>query len=534
MSEPTETGRSRREVREQGRRRRRVRRVATAVSGGALLAAAVAVPVAGEVWAPASSEVGPAAVPVTAATVTQVCQGPPRLATALAGEDLGYDEFDPAGSGTRTVLDVLTLGREGRPPGALHLHRSLDAATGEELPRAGDARLGHLTGEGRPARLAADPEDGVVALVTGTGVSVTESGDLRGLTATPCLTPVASAWLVGGSTEPGNSAQLVLSNAGETPATVTLTGWGSTGPLDLTAAGAVLVPPGEQRVVLLEALVTDPRPAVLVEASGGEVTAVVQDSRLRGLVPAGTDLVGPTVAPAETVVVPGVFLGASSGEGPDAPAVRVVNPGEEPVTAQVELLGQDGPVAVPGADALVVDPGAVAEVSLAGMPEGTWSVVVSGDGPLTAAAVSTSVGRAGEADPENPPVERAWTPATPELAAGVLAVPDELVRGVSLVVANPSDGAVQVELVPVLADGTRGGAVTRTLEPGTSLREEVRELAEEPVVALELRAPDGAVHAAVALSGAAPDGNLLSVVPVTEDPHAARAVDIAPTLRTLR
>src|SRR5690625_3843530 len=171
-------------------------------------------------------------------------------------------------------------------------------------------------------RLAAEPQDDVVALASGTAVAVTESGDLRGLTATPCLAPAASAWIVGGSTEPGHSAQLVLSNAGETPATVTLTGWGSTGPLDLTAAGAVLVPPGEQRVVLLEALVTDPRPAVLVEASGGEVTAVVQDSRLRGLVPAGTDLVGPTVPPAETVVVPGAFLGASSGEGPDATAGR--------------------------------------------------------------------------------------------------------------------------------------------------------------------------------------------------------------------
>ncbi|HLV05634.1 DUF5719 family protein [uncultured Georgenia sp.] len=532
MNETSDAHRSRRTARDAARRGRRTRRVVTAVTGGALLAAAVAVPVAGEAWPADPVDVGPAAVPVAATTVTQVCQGPPRLATALAGQDLGYDEFDPAGSGTRTGLDVVSLARDGAEPGVLTLHPSLGETAGEELSRTGEARLGHATMR-EAVRLAAEPQDDVVALASGTAVAVTESGDLRGLTATPCLAPAASAWIVGGSTEPGHSAQLVLSNAGATPATVTLTGWGSTGPLDLSAAGAVLVPPGEQRVVLLEALTADPRPVVHLEAGGGEVTAVVQDSRLRGLVPAGTDLLTPSVAPTETVVMPGVFVGETSGEGPDAPAVRIVNPGEDAVTAQVELLGQDGPVPVPGADALVVDPGAVAEVSLAGMPPGAWTAVVRGDGPLTAAAVSTSVGRAAD-DPQHPPVERAWAPATAGLSAGVAAVPAELVSGVSLVVANPADHSVTVEVVPVLADGTRGTAVTRTLDAGTSLREQVRELADQPVAAVEVRAPDGPVHAALALSAAAPDGTLLSVVPVTEDPHSARAVDVAPALRTLR
>src|SRR5699024_9068701 len=188
--------------------------------------------------------------------------------------------------------------------GDLLLRPVLAEPAGEEVTRSGTARMAHRTEVVAASVLEAAPIDGAVALAAGTSVARTESGDLRGLSAAPCQAPGTSAWLVGGSTEPGDSAQLVLSNAGQTPASVTLRGWGSTGEVDLSAAGSVLVPPGAQRIVLLEALAADPRMAVHLTASGGEVTGLVQDSRLRGLVPGGTDLIPPAVAPTETVVMP--------------------------------------------------------------------------------------------------------------------------------------------------------------------------------------------------------------------------------------
>ncbi|MBD8063082.1 DUF5719 family protein [Oceanitalea stevensii] len=512
--------------------RRVLRRVTTAVSGAALLAAAAGVALAGQAVPVDVVAVDDVVVPVDAATVAQVCPGPPRLATAVAGEDLGYDEFDPEGSGTSTVLDVVTLARsEDQPPGALRLRPGLDAPAGEEVPLAGTARLAQRTDAGETTVLEAEPVEDVVALVAGTSVAVTESGDLRGLAATSCQSPSTSAWLVGGSTQPGDSAQLVLSNVGQTPASVTLSGWGSTGALDLSTAGTVLVPAGGQRIVLLEALAADPRVAVHVAATGGEVTALVQDSRLRGLVPAGTDLVAPSVPPAETVVVPGIFLGQSSGEEADAPAVRVVNPGEETATVTLELLGTEGPEAVPGAEELVLDPGAVVDVSLTGIPEGPWSAVVSADLPVTAAAVTTTVGRAGEEDPGTAPVDRAWAPAVPALASGVVAVPGDGVSSASLVLTNPSGDALDVELVPVLRDGTRGAAVTRTLGPRTTLREDAAALADGDVAALGVRATDGAVHGGLMLTASAPDGSLMSFVPLTEDARTASAVPLAPAPR---
>ncbi|WP_413451003.1 DUF5719 family protein [Georgenia phoenicis] len=513
--------------------RRTLRRVTTAVSGAVLLAAAAGVALAGDDVAPAEPVgVEDVTVPVDAATVAQVCPGPPRLATALAGEDLGYDEFDPQGSGTSATLDVLTIARgEDEPPGALSLRPTLDAPPGEEVPLAGAARLAELTDVGEATALEAEPVEDVVALAAGTSAAVTESGDLRGLVATACQSPSTSAWLLGGSTEPGDSAQLVLSNVGQTPASVTLSGWGSTGALDLSGAGSVLVPAGGQRVVLLESLVGDPRLAVHVAATGGEVTALVQDSRLRGLVPGGTDLVAPSVPPAESVVVPGISLGSASGEEADAPAVRVVNPGEETATVTLELLGVEGVEPVPGADDLVLDPGAVLDISLAGMPGGPWSAVVTADQPVTAAAVSTLVGEPGEDDPSTPPVDRAWAPATTAVAGGVIALPGDVVSAVSLVLANPADSAVDVELVPVMRDGTRGEPVSRTVEARTSLREVVADLGD--VAAMELRVADGAVHAAALLSVPVDDGSLMSVVPVTEDARAARAVVLAPGRRSL-
>lgn len=513
--------------------RRVARRLATAVTGAALLAAAAGAALAGEVWPAERAPVEPTSVPVAATTFAQVCPGPPRLATEVAGEDLGYDEFDPEGSGTRTAVDVLTLTRDGSAPGELRLRPALDASAGEPVPSGGEARHEHVADIGDSAVLEAEPVDDVVALAAGTSMAVTETGDLRGLVTTACQTPATSVWLVGGSTEPGDSAQLVLSNLGQTPASVTLSGWGSTGALDLSTAGTVLVPPGGQRVVLLEALVADSRPAVHVQAVGGEVTAVVQDSRLRGLVPGGTDLVAGSVAPEETVVVPGLHLGSSSGEGPDAPAVRIVNPSEETVTAGLVLLGADGEEPVPGADALVLDPGAVIDVSLSGLPAGAWSAVVTADRPVTASAVVTTVGEPGEDDPETAPVDRAWVPATPGLSTGLAVLPEDLDATATLVVANPAETAVDVELVPVLRDGTRGTPVTRTVGPRSSLREDAAALADEDVAAVEVRTPDGMVHASVMFTAHAGDGALMSAVPLTEDPHAARAVTLAPAPASL-
>ncbi len=505
------------------------RRVATAVSGALLLGAAAGVVVAGEQWPPPEQPLEAVDVSVAASTLTQVCPGPPRLATSAAGQDLGYDEFDPEGSGTQSLLTALNVPRNDAPPEALVVQPDLGAEATEEAPRTGEVRLVELPDIGQPAAVHAEPVADQPALAAGTSIALTEEGDLRGLTATACQTPASSHWLVGGSTQPGDSAQLVLANPGDTAASVTLRGWGSTGPLDLAGAGTVLVPPHGEQVVLVESLATDPRIALQLESAGGTVTATLQDSRLRGLVPAGTDFVTAGAAPSEELIIPGVVLGEASGQDEDAPQVRIVNPGEELVTATLELLGADGPISVPGAADMAIDAGAVVDVSLAGLPAGTWTARVQADGPVAGAAAVTLAGEPDEGD--SPPIDRTWLPATTGLSTGLSALPQ--VGAAELVLANPADREVTVAVVPVLADGTRAEPVERTLPPGTTAALSTGELADQELVGLEVQT-EGTVHAAVVLTVEAPDGTLISGLAVAEDARTAQAVPLVPTSRTLR
>ncbi|MEE6282755.1 DUF5719 family protein [Georgenia sp. MJ170] len=518
------------------RRRRLLRTTVTAASGVALLAAAGGVLVGGGELPTDATPVAATTVDVPATTSVQVCAGPPRLATAAAGEDLAYDEFDPEGSGTTTLLGALSLAVADSSPGAAQL-ADLAGTTPVDLPFEGEARVATVESAGEAMVLRAEPMGDRSALATGTSLATTAAGDLRGLTATACQPPAAGAWLVGGSTEPGSSAQLVLSNPGDTPATVTMTGWGSTGPLDMSAAGSVLVPPNGQQVVLLEAVVAgEERLALQLDVTGGEVAATLQDSRLRGLVPAGTDLIHPGAPPADELVIPGIVLGETAADDVDPSVLRIVNPGEEEVGASVELLGADGVTPVPGAEDLVLDPGVVIDVSLAGLPAGGWSARVTADAPVAAAAMLTSTGEPTEADPDTPPVDRAWVPATAALETGLVALPglaDDLVTA-RLVMANPAGEPVSATVTPVLGDGTTGEPTRLDVPAGGSADTDLTTLAAEPVAAVQVQTDDAAtLHAAVHLTAAAPDGALLAVVPVPQDTQSARSVAIAPAPRTL-
>lgn len=511
--------------------RQALRTALTAASGVALLAAAGGVLGVGAQRPVTSTPVSATTLAVPATTSVHVCAGPPRLATAAVGEDLAYDEFDPAGSGTASAVGALALAVEGRPPAPARIADLADTDP-VELTLTGDSRLGSATDAGEALVLRAEPVAGRAAAATGTSLALTTAGDLRGLTATACQAPAAAAWLVGGSTEPGASAQLVLANAGATPATVTLHGWGSTGPLDTSGAGSVLVPPGSTRVVLLEAVVpAEPRLALRLESTGGEVTAHLQDSRLQGLVPHGTDLLTPGAAPAEEVVVPGVVLDETAATDPAPPVLRIVNPGPDEVRAGVELLGPDGPLAVPGAEDLVLDPGVVLDVSLAGLPPGAWAARVRADAPVTAAAMLTSPGQ-DATGPGSPPIDRAWVAASSDLAHGMVALPDLDLATATLVVTNPAEQPSTATVHPVLPDGTLGEPVTVEIPAGGSTTHDLR--AAGPLAGARLAAAEGStLHAAVHLTAAAPDGTVLSVLPVSPDTEAARAVAIAPAPREL-
>ena len=214
-------------------------------------------------------------------------------------------------------------------------------------------------------------------------------GDLAGLAAAACEEPRLETWLVGGSTRIGDSARLVLTNPADTTTVVSVTIYGPTGAIDQPLVRSV--GPGAQESLLLEGVAVDLASLVVhVKADGAGVVAAIQDSRLDGFQPAGTDWVLPAADPARQVVLPGV--GPSDPASPAGPAVlRMMAPDGARVT--LTLVDETGEVPWPGTSSLALEPGVPVDIDLPASTLG--SVFIDASSPVIAAAV-TRIARAPE------------------------------------------------------------------------------------------------------------------------------------------
>ena len=334
---------------------------------------------------------------------------------------------------------------------------SAESATyaGRSIPT--DTATSMSTAEGGILTLA--PADDRVANAVGAVTTLTKSGDLRGLTAAPCTQPSAMSWIVGGSIAAGSSAELRLVNPGVTPATAKVTLYGSIGRLSLPSNGEITVPAGGSSSLALETKGSqDPRIAVSVEADGGSVVPTLVTESLDGETPAGTDVITPGAAPATDLVIPGVEIiePAAQGEVPDAktgadssdtPAVRIVNPGADPATVSVTMLGKDGARSLSGAQSVTIDAGSVFDIQLAGVPAGTYGVQVTSSTPVGAAVRMVRSGGEYPARSKALVHDQAWAQAALPGAAdsGLLAVPRSASLSSAVTVAN-SGAATSVTL----------------------------------------------------------------------------------------
>lgn len=378
-----------------------------------------------------------------------VCPAPVRLAdTAKVGDA----QFDAAPTQTATAVRAGVVGAPGASTGtpgeAPVTLTGLDALDASPLEPGAGATVVSLAdvSDGQVLRVGAGmPVDTRVAASVG---SVTSAGDLRGLAAASCATPEIDQWIVGGSTEVGSSAQLVLQNPGRTPATVRLSAWGPAGPVVLGGGGQYLVPPGQEVVALVEAVAPEQRRlAVRVEATGGTVAAYLQHSTLSGLVPLGVDYIAPGAAPSGALAVTVTSTGETV-DDPLAPQLRLLAPGPDAGSVSLRVYGADGRERMRGGEQLDLTPGAVTDLSLGGLPAGSWTVTIDATVPVVAGAVEARAGDpvadslSGERQ-----VDRAWIAATAlDAAAG-----------------EPAPGAEQVD-----APRPTGDRGTITLVPGTS------------------------------------------------------------------
>ncbi|QZN84767.1 DUF5719 family protein [Cellulomonas sp. C5510] len=408
--------------------------VVLGLAGGAV-AAATAAP------APRAPDVPPVAVAVDAGRTTLVCPGPLRLPDEDGAGDSEFDRVPVAPVEQVTAFDA-----------ALSGSATLTPLGGDAT--SFDAGAAALSSPAAPVVLRADPVEGEPARVAGVTSSRVTDGDLRGLAAGSCARPASDLWLVGGSTSLESTADLVVVNPGATPAEVAVELWGPSGPVDLGAGATTLVAPGEQRVVVLPGVAAEQRRiAVHLSAAGGQVSAYLQDSLLDGFTPRGTDLVTPGTSPGTTQLVPGIRVPAADVDDPEAAVLRLLAPADGGATAAVRLLGPDGDVVLPGAERLELAAGEVTDLSLGGLPAGTYTAVVEADAPVVASASLAREGDAGELD-EQPRLDRAWS-ASSRAGGGLVAVP------------AGTDGYVTLGAVPTgdVGDGDAGPRPTAAPSP---------------------------------------------------------------------
>lgn len=536
------------------RRALRALRRPAAVGGAGALAVAAVVAASSR---PAAPPLPPPAqvLPLTASAAAPVCPGPQTLqapdgaASAYAGgptdvgavvaqagllratgtgPGTGTDTGTGPGAGTGTGAGVSPSGALAPMPGDTAVVRAepFTGSRGRAAVLRTEVAGGATTpGSAAPLRLDVTPPPGGTAppVAAATQVTLSRRTDLRGLSAITCQPPTTAAWLVGGGTQPGRRARLLLANPTAAPAVVDLTVLGPDGRLDAPAGQGLLVPAGGRRVVLLDALAPDLGAlAVHVVARSGRVAASLHDEVLRGLEPGGTDSIAPSAGPSRRQVVPGLSIVASDDPGDDpgdagADVVRVAVPGTSDAVIRVRLLGADGPVALPGA-VRTVAAGAVVDLPVTGVRPGTYTAVVEADVPVVAAGL---VGR------ESPgAAELAWSAsagAVRDLVAVATPAGDGLVRILAL---GAPEGAV-VTVLPLGRDGSPGAprrlvvtaGTTRTLplDDGTAAVL-VRPEASGVHLALLMSADRGGLVAAASVRPPAPADVQAPVV--VEDPTA--------------
>jgi len=355
--------------------------------------------------------------------------------------------------------------------------------------------------------------DGTVTPLSGSQSQIAAEADIAGLAAAACTPASSESWLVGGSSDVGRTTLVLLSNPSAVDANVTLEVFGAAGRIDAPGAAGIVVAAGTQRVIALTGLApNEATPVVHVTSQGGQVVAALQQSTVRVLAPGGVELQSPTASPATDLVIPGLVVPAAAAPGASsdtaavddrATALRLLAPGDEPADIVISAYrenSKDAPILI---DA-TIQPGVPGEIALAQLPAGEFSLEITADQPIVAAARSNSRGGALE--------DFAWFAATAPLdETASFTVPTG--PGQKLHVVNPTGAEASITLTA--ASGTE---TTAKVAAGAA--------ATVAVAAGESYVVEGAegLHASISLAAA---GRLTSL-PVSPPNPLAAAIRVYP------
>lgn len=453
-------------------------------AGVAGAAAVVAVVLVGDLTAPA--RVGSrAAAGAESAAVTDV-----TLACPDVGGNRQYvtTRFTAASSSGSGRVVTRTLGRGRDTP----LLKSAGTLVSRDVQQAG-------------VGLAVYAEGSIAAGLEAEQTTFIERGPARSFSNARCVRPGHTFWFVGLSGAVDVHDSIYLMNPDDTPASVDLSLWGAKGPIDAPHLQGLAVPAHARVVVPVDRLAPDaPMLGLRVVATSGRIAAVARDQRQHGTRPDGNDWVPGTLAPATRLVLPGYPTGLG------ARTVFLTNPGSDDANVTLRVVTDSGSFVPTGFNAKPLPAGTTARFELHTLIENNVAaVVVTSDQPVVATGHISRVQGAFYPD-------RAWTAATPPLAAGAL-VTDVRTGEASSVLLLSAPEAAGTVTVQALGSGRR--AVVR-VPAGRTVSYSPDRLLPSGSGALLVTPGTGSgpVYAARVLAQQGAHGPLLAVLPLLDVP----------------
>lgn len=358
----------------------------------------------------------------TVAGLTLTCPGSDSQATLQAASMPAQWLADPSSSSGSVDLQA----------GATHaLALQHGASTSSPIP-VGSAVS--LAGKGSLAT-------GLVASIT----QVDASRTARGLNVSSCAQPTQDGWFFGGGDAAGRVARLTLVNPSAESTTVNVVVVGASGPESSAGVQGTVVGPHERKVLTLGNFGPPLSSAAIhLTASGSGVVAALTDAWMTGETPVGENTSTSAVEPANTLVIPGVS--ATSAQ----PVIRLAVPGKDQAIVRVRATNPAG--AVVSDTVRTVAGGASDEVSLTGLAAGNYSVTVTADEPVVAAAMSRTASSGTTDLTWSTPVQGTSAPAGVAVPTGV--------PGESTSLMLTAGTTTAAEVVTVTASGATTSKVT--------------------------------------------------------------------------
>jgi hypothetical protein len=210
-----------------------------------------------------------------------------------------------------------------------------------------------------------------------------EQQRIAGILAASCDQAERVHWFVAGSLGAGDDSLLSVYNPGRVEVAVTLR---------VHAAGKSQVAefalaPKQNELLPLSALASGSAEFAVELTASGRVASWLQHRSNRGLSATGVALVGSQRGPANAVTIPSLLvLGSELAPFPEltSPVIRVFNPGPEATEVLVEVVRAAGGFGI--AERMVVNPGQVQELVLAGLTDGNYAAFITATDPILAGA----------------------------------------------------------------------------------------------------------------------------------------------------